>query len=506
MGTTMVNLLANEELKKLQEMRYALDQFALTAILSAKGTIIDANDKFLSVSGFLLEEIQRQSLPSLLSEDFDGFFQEFLMPILSRGITWRGELCHTARNGVNFWTEATIVPIEDVNRIISHFHFMAFEVTERKTVERVLTDNSAFVVRLMDLAPIGFFLADNAGNCTYINRKWTELSGLKLRRSLGMGWLEAVFLEDRPLVEAAWLRLINEDIVFNCEYRYRQADQSIVWILATAERIDLGPGSKTRFIRVEKDLTERKQNESLINEQRAQIVSAARLFALGEMAGGIAHEINNPLAILQLQARQIIRLVKAETFNPVKLLTVAENIRLTTERIAAIVRSMLAIAREGRGDPFVQTQVKVLINNVLELCASRFTCNLIDLRLVAFAESLEVWCRSVEILQVLLNLLNNAFSAIDLLEEKWVEISVWDRQHHVEIWITDSGSGIPVELHDKLFQPFFTTKPVGSGTGLGLSISRAVALDHRGDLRLDTESAHTRFILKLPKNLMNVDE
>jgi C4-dicarboxylate-specific signal transduction histidine kinase len=263
--------------------------------------------------------------------------------------------------------------------------------------------------------------------------------------------------------------------------------------------MDFAPDTRTRYIRVEKDLTERKASEQLINEQRAQMAAASRLSALGEMAGGIAHEINNPLAILQLRARQIMRLVQPDALHADQLIQAADNIRQTTDRIASIVRSLRAIAREGHGDPLQTTCVPMLVEHTLELCAARFQSHAIRLTVAPFDHELRVWCRSVEILQVLLNLLNNAFSALENLEDKWVEISAHDRGQDVEIWITDSGWGIAPDLQEKMFLPFFTTKPIGSGTGLGLSISKAVALDHHGDLWLDHSCKHTRFILRLPK-------
>jgi C4-dicarboxylate-specific signal transduction histidine kinase len=270
-------------------------------------------------------------------------------------------------------------------------------------------------------------------------------------------------------------------------------------VLATAELVDFAPQTRTRYVRVEKDLTERKASEQLIMEQRAQMVAASKMSALGEMAGGIAHEINNPLAILQLRARQILQLICPGFPQSDRLLQAADSIRQTTDRIAAIIRSLRAIAREGHGDPFESTPVQTLIAHTLELCAARFQSHDISLKVEPFDPELRVWCRSVEILQVLLNLLNNAFSAIEHQDEKWVEVSVHDQGENAEIQVTDSGPGIPPELQDKLFLPFFTTKPVGSGTGLGLSISKAVALDHRGDLWVDASCPHTRFILRVPK-------
>jgi PAS domain S-box-containing protein len=404
-----------------------------------------------------------------------------------------------ARNQNHFWTESTIVPIFDSARTVTHLHFISFEVTERKAVEKALMNNSIFFTRLMDMAPIGFFLADALGGCTYINKVWSDTSGCRLRCALGDGWLRALHPEDRDRVAKAWRAFVHEQDPFSCEYRYQQPDGRTIWVLATAETVDFAPDSRTHFIRVEQDLTERKEHELLINEQRAQMVAASKMSALGEMAGGIAHEINNPLAILQLCARQILRILRTEPTPIHRLVETAENIRLTTDRIAAIIRSLRAISRDGHSDPFVETPVRALIDDCLELCAARFQSHNITLTVSAFDPNLTLWCRSVEILQILLNLLNNAFSALEDLEDRWVAIRVHERESFVDIEVTDSGKGIAPELHDKIFLPFFTTKPIGSGTGLGLSISKAVALDHHGDLWLDSSSPHTRFVLSIPK-------
>jgi len=499
MSAKLAQFQQHNDLARLLELQHALDQFALTAIILPAGVLISANEKFLQVSGFSSEEVYKKPFQSLLTDEFRNFFVDYVLPILKRGITWKGELSHSARNALTFWTETTIVPIMDANNNIRHYQLIAFEVTERKVVEKALTNNSVFFTRLMEMAPIGFFLADAEGQCTYINRMWSETSGYRLRQALGSAWIEAIHPEDRSAVTAAWMAFITQGQAFNYEYRYRHTSGRIVWVLAVAERLDFAHDARTRFIRVEQDLTQRKESEWLINEQRAQMVAASKMSALGEMAGGIAHEINNPLAILQLRARQIIHLVQPDAPHAKRLMQAAENVRQTTDRIASIVRSMRAIAREGHGDPLLRTPVKALIDHSLELCAARFRSHHISLIMRHIPPDLDIQCRSVEILQVLLNLLNNTFSAVVHLDDKWVEISAHDFEDVVDLWITDSGPGIPREIQSKLFQPFFTTKPVGSGTGLGLSISKAVALDHGGDLWLDADCVHTRFILRIPR-------
>ena len=100
---------------------------------------------------------------------------------------------------------------------------------------------------------------------------------------------------------------------------------------------------------------------------------------------------------------------------------------------------------------------------------------------------------------MLLNLLNNAFDAVQALPEKWVRVMVSEEGDSVNISVTDSGRGIPREIADKAMQPFFTTKPVGKGTGLGLSISNAIVEAHHGRLWIDSRGPNTRIILSLSR-------
>jgi C4-dicarboxylate-specific signal transduction histidine kinase len=103
--------------------------------------------------------------------------------------------------------------------------------------------------------------------------------------------------------------------------------------------------------------------------------------------------------------------------------------------------------------------------------------------------------------QVLLNLLNNAFDAVEMASEKWVVITFEVDSDKVSLAIVDSGSGISSGAQAKLFQPFFTTKPVGKGTGLGLSISKGIIESHQGQLSFDKTCVNTKFVITLPRTI-----
>jgi PAS domain S-box-containing protein len=248
-----------------------------------------------------------------------------------------------------------------------------------------------------------------------------------------------------------------------------------------------------------RDVSERVAMQAQLDAGRMQVVSSARLYALGMMAGGIAHEINNPIGIIHAYASNLLEMANDGNLSPPAVEKVCTRILETTERIVSIVKCLRHVAREGSGDPLSPAFVWQMIEQALELCRERFRIHSIRLIPAKIDPALRVRCREVQIVQVLLNLLQNAFDAVSAFDgDKWVAIEVEAREKSIALSVIDSGHGISPGLRDRIMEPFFTTKPVGKGTGLGLSLSRTIALEHGGELRYEAREGHTCFSLILP--------
>jgi signal transduction histidine kinase len=236
----------------------------------------------------------------------------------------------------------------------------------------------------------------------------------------------------------------------------------------------------------------------VIIEQREKLEYSAKMSALGEMAGGVAHEINNPLAIIKLMAEQVQESLKETPLDKEHVIATATNIVETSERIAKIVLGLRRLGRDGSNEPFVNHSIEPIVADVLSLCQERFRNHGVTLEVSEVPKSSMIRCNPVQLGQVLLNLINNAYDAIEKLPEKWVRIGFELSTDHLTITITDSGRGIPAHLQEKIMQPFFTTKEIGKGTGLGLSISSGIIKSHGGSLSLDQKNANTHFVIRLP--------
>ena len=244
------------------------------------------------------------------------------------------------------------------------------------------------------------------------------------------------------------------------------------------------------------------QKESLVDELKTTkdlFSQTAKMAELGKMAAAIAHEINNPLAILRgyngsLQAKAEDGEVSVEDIK-----RITGKIDSTVVRMAKIVTGLKVFGRDSRSDAFAQVLVEKIVTDTLELCHARFKARAVELRVVPIAADAFLTCQEVQVSQVLLNLLNNALDAVAGEEGAWVQLELEISLSGHILTVTDSGKGIPEAIREKIMNPFFTTKGAGKGTGLGLSVAFDIMRIHGGTLTLDRNSNHTKFLMFFPR-------
>jgi C4-dicarboxylate-specific signal transduction histidine kinase len=263
--------------------------------------------------------------------------------------------------------------------------------------------------------------------------------------------------------------------IFESEYRIFKSDGSVRWVHSPGFPIMDDNGTVYRMSGIAEDITGRKLELQKITE-------AGRLLSVGELASGVAHEINNPLAIIQLNAEEGIENSAVDS--------VSENLRVIkahVPRVSTIVRNLLWFVRESTTENETASP-NAIIERCLELKRHDFEMNNISVSLKIQLGSTDLAIYERLITQVLLNILTNAEQACMASHGKG---QIWITEQEIngmtKISVSDDGGGIQPEILDKVFDPFFTTKAVGQGTGLGLSVSYGIISQLGGNLWAESD-------------------
>lgn len=226
-------------------------------------------------------------------------------------------------------------------------------------------------------------------------------------------------------------------------------------------------------------------------QTQAQLLQAEKLASMGTFAAGIAHDINNPLYVIQGFAENIL-----EETDLAIIREQARSILDASKRIQSICVNITQYARASLATDVTPVELHAKLEEALKI--ARYATTIHDVTIVReYNGKLEVMAKPQEILQVFVNLLTNAIQAMN--GKGTLTLTTWQEQNQAKVAIRDTGCGIPPEYLDKIFEPFFTTKSPGKGTGLGLYNVRTIVNKYAGTLSIDSQVGKgTTFTLTFP--------
>lgn len=394
------------------------------------------------------------------------------------------------------WVSVSAIPLFEndnpkPNQVVVTLH----DITEEREAQMALAHKEREVSALMNRLPALVTYWDSSLKNVFSNnaaansfgKTPTEILGVHAREILG----EEIYAKDYPY---AALALTGTPQTFESSHNLPSGD--VLHFLAS--NIPNTQDGQTRgFYSVVTDVSKLKKLEFERRDLESKFIAASKMSALGEMAAGIAHEINNPLTIINGKAELLRTQIENGQIDPARFETDLAAISATVERIAKTIRGLLAFSRNADVDLMQPVSVWSVVEETVQLGRERIRMRGISLQ-VDIDPSIQIDCRQHQISQIIMNLLGNACDAIENDKGPWISIVAKVRNSLVELRVTDSGHGIAPEVADRIMNPFFTTKEIGRGTGLGLSISKGLAESHGGQLSLERNGPNTCFLLQLP--------
>jgi PAS domain S-box-containing protein len=363
------------------------------------------------------------------------------------------------------------------------------EIDSRKQAQRTLQESEERLRMYIEKAPVAIFVADENGQYTDVNPEACRMTGYPRDELLQMSITELVAKEDVAGIRPLFERLKSEGTASGV-VEVRRKDGSELWM--QLDSVVLGPNRLVAFCA---DVTERLQVEESLRHQQ-------KMESLGTLASGVAHEINNPLMGMMSFAELIGSRIEDDQAR-----VYAEGILREGERIAHIIRTLLAFAREDSGTRH-PADVRTIIVESLPLVHTALLRSHITLEKDLAEAVPEVDCAQQQLQQVVVNLIMNARDALDERypgydDDKILRISATtvedDHTRWVRMTIEDHGIGMPVEQTSRSFDPFFTTKSRDERTGMGLTISYGIIQDHGGRIQIESEQGKgSRIHVDLP--------
>jgi len=461
------------------------------------GKIIDANPAAEQFYGWNREQLSEMNISEINTLSLEEIKVE-----MERSITFKHnhfEFRHRRADGSIADVEVYSGPIhKSGNRLL---YSIIHDVTLRKTAQRELEASENRFRTLVDNAPYAIFIQSD-GNFAYLNQTACHLFRIDSQeRLIGSPVLDRIhpdFHQDvRDRIDA-----LNEKIemvppvdeVFTDVF----GNAFDVNVLAVPFEYEGKHGALVFAL----DISKLKSFDRLMQELEVQLRQQQKLEAIGTLAGGVAHEINNPLNGIMNYAQLIYDQIQRDS----DASEYAKEIIRETDRISDIVKSLLQFSRMEKQSHSYASMYDV-VSRTTSLIKTIIKKDNIDLDIQLDENLPDFKCRSQQIQQVLMNLLTNArdalnerFPGVDPMKRIEVRCSleVMDHRRWLMLSVKDYGCGIPEENLNRIFEPFYSTKPKDKGTGLGLSISYGIVKDHHGEIYVDSKVGETCFTVKLP--------
>jgi PAS domain S-box-containing protein len=453
---------------------------------SPEGRFLDVNDAMVRMLGYdsreelLRADVSTHLYPAVAERD------RFFSALSKRGVLRNYEETLRRKDGTLLHTLQNITAVRDASGKIIQIRGLMLDVTEQRTFQSQLQRERDFNQKILNTTQSMIVVLDTAGLISYANRRAFE-SGYSEHELIGhrlVDWVEAGQRED---FEAALETTAHGHQVENIELRVRRSDASIGHFSISLSPMRDEQGAVNSVVVVMTDIT-----DAVLLQ--AKLAHSEKMATIGRLVSGVAHEVNNPLAA-------ILGFTDLLLENPAIPANAREDLEIIlheTQRTKDIVQDLLSFARQ-RPVQRELVHVNAVLRQTIKLRSYDFASHGVEV-LEEFDENLaHALGDGQQLQQVFLNILNNAYDAVQEVEQRGrIAIRTSQQGSNIEVTIADNGPGVTDT--ERIFDPFYTTKQAAKGTGLGLSICYGIVRAHGGEIlcRNNENEPGSTFIVRVP--------
>lgn len=450
-----------------------------------RGRMVDANHALVQLLGCAGREelLTRNLFEDLLPPEGRGSLLEELR---NTDVLRNRETELRRQNGRPLEALLDVSAVRDTGGNLVQYRGLILDITDQKNSRAALRRERDFNWSILNHTQNIILVLDASGCIAYVNHRAAEI-GYSVEALQGLPLARLIHTSHRPIFQEALRTVLESGAVRRLELPFLRREGNVTRFVVHLSSMREKSGDPDSAVVVMTDITE----ASLL---QAKLAHAEKMAALGQLVSGVAHEVNNPLS-------GIVGFTDLLLENPELPDFARENLGIIlqeAERTRLIVQNMLRFAREMPPQREL-VQINAVLRQTLKLRSYGLANRNVEI-LERLAENLPVVVADPhQIEQVFLNILNNAFDAIEPCGRHGrIEVETLASAENVEIYIRDNGPGI--SNPDRIFEPFFTTKPVGKGTGLGLSICYGIIQAHDGEIlcRNNANAEGCTFLIRLP--------
>ncbi len=363
----------------------------------------------------------------------------------------------------------------------------------------LLTKNEALLREAQALTAVGSYEIDLRSQKSF----WTEQAainfGLPPETDMNsVDWAQLIDPSDKLIVDRIWQEALEQNRVFDCKYRVIKPSGEFAFMHGIGRPIVDESGFPIKFVGTIRDVTESTMMVHRLRDQEMKALQSERMAYFGKIAGAVAHEINNPLAIIQGGVQVLQRLFQSNQLSVESFRRFSNQMDRAVQRVSRIVKSIQSCSTDSTKEDLSLTDATEIIDNVAQLFSSLARIQSITFKVIPLSKGIIVECQPSEICHAILNLLMNDRDAVGSTTDAMIVLETHILDDRILVRISNNGQQIPREQREAIWHPFYSTKDDKQALGLGLCVSKAIIERHGGTIELEADRNDTSFAILLP--------